>query len=718
MSSGTDSGTGPLGLGLGASLATTFRSSVGGLGLRTARAVDDVSPQKGGSGGDDDDADGEASLQNEANTGAPISGGWGDSSQGPFDEDFFPNAGDGNTSGAGDGNSTPDAASSADAPSSSAGSMGGGSTIATLPPSAAPDTSSASSAASAATAGPSPRGRAGGGGGLSSGRGFSGSIGSVGQSFRALGASVSSSVERFEARCDEKLEKLENKIAEGVSAACKGASTAMGGEKGDPLSPSAKKTAGDKGAGPLGASKEASFSKGPLSPKAAKGKMDLAKGLASIRRMGSSMKSEETVAEGSSGMDVGEDRPGKKDASVENTTTRQGSPSSSNEPGNFDKSLPARQGTTGGIAGKLAESMPKLELPKIELPKIEMPAVPKMGMSRLASIRNLGGSGTTPKVDGKQKDKKDWFDEVYKPVDPVTTSKLVDPKTGDVYEGPVDALGIRHGDGAVVNRSDGSKFLGRYVNDKAHSGTFIRGEETYNGPLIDDWMYDTGGGSEAATVTRDEKEVGTLTKSDGTVYTGFFRSGLYQGKGKLTICGSSYEGMFLAGNYDGRGTLRASDGGSYAGTWRDGKKTGEGVEISGPSSDGQTRGEVYEGQFRDNARAGSGKLTLSNGTVVEGWWRRGEPADGPGWTIIYPDGGRYYGKAAKCKPDGMGTMKYGSSSADGGGAYSGEWRDGKRHGKGLRVYGDKTKEEGLWENDTLVEMKNSDEEVGGGAAER
>ena len=57
------------------------------------------------------------------------------------------------------------------------------------------------------------------------------------------------------------------------------------------------------------------------------------------------------------------------------------------------------------------------------------------------------------------------------------------------------------------------------------------------------------------------KQTGTLTKSNGDVYTGTFTDGKLEGKGTLkTASGNSYDGNFAGGQPSGSGTMKYANG--------------------------------------------------------------------------------------------------------------------------------------------------------------
>ena len=81
----------------------------------------------------------------------------------------------------------------------------------------------------------------------------------------------------------------------------------------------------------------------------------------------------------------------------------------------------------------------------------------------------------------------------------------------EVYEGPFDPLGQRHGDGATCAKMDGGvKFLGRYHTGQMHGGTLIVADEAGAGAFTHPRMF-LGG---------DFDGVGDVGGSDGSICQG------------------------------------------------------------------------------------------------------------------------------------------------------------------------------------------------------
>ena len=78
-----------------------------------------------------------------------------------------------------------------------------------------------------------------------------------------------------------------------------------------------------------------------------------------------------------------------------------------------------------------------------------------------------------------------------------------------------------------------------------------------------------------------------------------------------------------------------------------------------------------------------------------GEWKDGK-RHGQG-TLTSPDGAKYVGEWKDGKFHGQGTATYASGSK-----YVGEFKDGKRHGQGTYTFVDGTVDKGIWENGKLV----------------
>jgi hypothetical protein len=141
-----------------------------------------------------------------------------------------------------------------------------------------------------------------------------------------------------------------------------------------------------------------------------------------------------------------------------------------------------------------------------------------------------------------------------------------------------------------------------------------------------------------------------IVTPDGGRYYGAVVHGKFQGHGRIEWDnGTTYEGGFKDGQFDGRGTYSAADGRRYV-------------------------GEFANGQFH-----GRGRFEAANGEIYEGDFDNGE-FTGYG-TYSRPDGGRYKGQFFKWRPHGQGHFV--APNAD---IYDGEFKNGAFEGQGSVVY--------------------------------
>jgi hypothetical protein len=122
----------------------------------------------------------------------------------------------------------------------------------------------------------------------------------------------------------------------------------------------------------------------------------------------------------------------------------------------------------------------------------------------------------------------------------------------------------------------------------------------------------------------------------------------------------SLNGTFLRGRLVGYGRAEFADGGVYDGTFKDGKRSGQGRMQYNMSAEGESsEAAIYTGEWRHNLRHGHGEmLWQSDGARYEGMWHMDRRLQG--------------------------TLRLGSGQASATGAieYRGEFRDDLFHGRG------------------------------------
>mmetsp|Transcript_96862 Transcript_96862/g.273771 ORF Transcript_96862/g.273771 Transcript_96862/m.273771 type:complete len:272 (+) Transcript_96862:117-932(+) len=152
-------------------------------------------------------------------------------------------------------------------------------------------------------------------------------------------------------------------------------------------------------------------------------------------------------------------------------------------------------------------------------------------------------------------------------------------------------------------------------------------------------------------------------------------------------------------NFTGEGLAKYVDAegewsDTYKGLFIDGRRQGKGIYTF------KANGDRYEGQFEDNCKHGFGKMTYEK-SYGDPEKDEADPKPPPrgGTYLGYYDGGQR-GTQAKV-PDGVhseGTFTFAN-----GDIYVGQWRSGKKHGKGTYTYGqDDTKLVGDWEDGRIT----------------
>ena len=156
---------------------------------------------------------------------------------------------------------------------------------------------------------------------------------------------------------------------------------------------------------------------------------------------------------------------------------------------------------------------------------------------------------------------------------------------------------------------------------------------------------------------------GTEILTNGTTYVGEYRDGKRNGQFTVTYAdGDTYVGDFRDNVFNGQGTYTYADGDKYVGEYKDDKVHGQGTEIL-------TDGTTYVGDYRDGKRNGQ-------------------------FTVTYADGDTYVGDFKDNVFNGQGTYTY----ADGD-TYVGAWKNDKMHGQGTFTFANgRTAMEGIWKD--------------------
>lgn len=133
------------------------------------------------------------------------------------------------------------------------------------------------------------------------------------------------------------------------------------------------------------------------------------------------------------------------------------------------------------------------------------------------------------------------------------------------------------------------------------------------------------------------------------LFLGLLISNDIEAKKKKYPNGDRYEGEWKDGAPNGNGKMIYANGDIYIGSWLSGNKHGEG-EMT------YANGDHYGGSWRTGAKDGDGKMIYANGDVYEGEWKLENPS-GRG-RIAYANGNIYEGSWRMGVRDGNGTITY------------------------------------------------------------
>ena len=215
---------------------------------------------------------------------------------------------------------------------------------------------------------------------------------------------------------------------------------------------------------------------------------------------------------------------------------------------------------------------------------------------------------------------------------------------GDEYVGEYKD-GKRNGQGTDT-WADG-EYVGDWKDDKKHGQgtyTFADGKVWEGQWSNDEWVsgkeYAAGEYNSSSQVSSlppcegEERSCeGSLTSPYGTIYTGVFKDGIFEGKSEKDIKyvgeykdgkmhgqgtqswadGAKYVGEYKDGKVHGQGTITWVDGGNYVGEWKDDNRHGQGTEI-------WANGDKYVGELEYNNKNGYGVLTYNDGSAEVGIW--------------------------------------------------------------------------------------------------
>lgn len=151
-------------------------------------------------------------------------------------------------------------------------------------------------------------------------------------------------------------------------------------------------------------------------------------------------------------------------------------------------------------------------------------------------------------------------------------------------------------------------------------------------------------------IKEEKPVVCQVTDKNGNKFTGQLINGKRNGFGKMMFAhsGNTYEGNWLYNRPHGFGrVVKGEGGGEYEGEWYNGKivRVKEGIACIVSS-----KGDKYDGTFKNWKRHGYGVLTRENGEKYSGYFLDGQRS-GYG-SVTYPDGSAYEGIFFNDEPTG------------------------------------------------------------------
>eukprot|EP00756_Hemistasia_phaeocysticola_P023471 Hpha_TRINITY_DN15896_c2_g13::TRINITY_DN15896_c2_g13_i1::g.191952::m.191952 len=251
------------------------------------------------------------------------------------------------------------------------------------------------------------------------------------------------------------------------------------------------------------------------------------------------------------------------------------------------------------------------------------------------------------------------------------TSKCV--YTGEFVNGKF------HGQGVLKDMIRGTLYEGEFVDGRKEGhGTFREEYFEYKGSFRNNVKEGFG----IQTCIEPGKEA---------TYEGEWRAGRRCGQGVLqqtTEDGTTFEGTFEDGELV-HGKATYSSGNRYEGGWRNGARHGEGKYV--------TDQYIYEGEWQDGNRHGRGitRAAPHFGTQDEATWSNGK-RNGRGQKTRSGDSAVLIGTFVDNNLEGHGIIHFKDGST-----HKGEFRAGKRHGRGkyTRPPGTGPSFEGAWVDD-------------------
>ncbi len=188
--------------------------------------------------------------------------------------------------------------------------------------------------------------------------------------------------------------------------------------------------------------------------------------------------------------------------------------------------------------------------------------------------------------------------------------------------------------------------------------------------------------------------------SERLSYDGFWKDNKEDGYGRIVYKNKEkYEGNMISGLREGIGLLTYAENDSqnrskYSGEWKVDKTSGQGTLIYKTS-------EKYIGEWLNNLRHGHGIMSYAendewNRISYDGEWKEGKKT-GKG-KFVWKNGGNFVGEWLNGLRHGHGVETYPENDKWNRISYDGEWKDGERTGNGTFIWKNRGKYVGAWLN--------------------
>jgi len=285
---------------------------------------------------------------------------------------------------------------------------------------------------------------------------------------------------------------------------------------------------------------------------------------------------------------------------------------------------------------------------------------------------------------------------------------------------PCPSSGYFHNCFGTFTYSSGMKYVGEWRDDKYNGqGTLFANGSTRQGIWADGVIIRSAivqpqlVANQATNVSPAQTiSFGNLPACQGSntsYWSNCFGS-------KTDPSGTKYVGEFKGGKRNGQGTFIFANGNKYVGEWREDKYNGLGTIYA------STGNAILEGIWSDDRFVRSApiqQLSVTNQIVAVAEVKpdvssSNQPAcngtDVGKWnscfgTLNFANGDRYEGSVNSGKPNGLGTYFYISNNQFKGTKYVGEFKNGNRHGQGVRyAESGAVLETGEWFNNGLIKF--------------